>query len=52
MREAKALGIDADVSPKPRMTIAQMHELGEKIVGLPLRDPRPAKLIMDDLNEV
>lgn len=52
MREAKALGVDADVSPKPRMTVAQMLVLGKKTAALPLRDPRPTDLIMDDLNEV
>lgn len=36
MREAKALGVDADVSPKPRMTVAQMLVLGKKTAALPL----------------
>lgn len=52
LREAKALGVDADAAPKPRMTIAQMNELGKKTAALPLRDTRPARMIMDDLSEV
>lgn len=50
-REVTELGIHTDQAARCRMTVEQMMALGRKVSSLPLPDPRPAKEILDDLNE-
>jgi hypothetical protein len=49
-KEARVSGIEPFAGARRRMTVEQMLALGSEIAALPVRDPRPPRQIMDELN--
>lgn len=48
--EARLSGIAPVAGSRQRMTVEQMLALGSELAALPIRDPRPPRQIMDELN--